>query len=467
VRRLTAAGVLASSLLLVGTLGSFPSSAAPTATSAAPTSTASTASVALRQGDTSKPPPAPDHYTPVTGVKVNNPLGDRAHRRTIVTHLLRTINSVPPRAKIRIATWNFRSPDLTDALIAAHRRGVSVRVVIDRLNANADNPNPPFERLTQALKHHEHNRSKDMESFTRECVSACRAPGGIAHVKFYLFSQAGKANHVVEYGSFNATDLATYAQWNDLYTVRNKKEMYNEFNGVFNQMRKDQNVAQPFLSYHHGRFTSYFYPYKGKGTKYANGTLKDPLLTELNKMVCKGATDGTGTNGFTKLRFAQTSMHGERGKAIAERIRQMWQRGCDIKMVYAVFGNEVLSILRNTTRGPVPIRQIAQDFDEDGVYDRYLHMKTLAVSGVYDGNTSANVVWNGSANYTGVALASDEVVMRIFDPKVRATYSQWFDYLFANPPKFSNNPGQPESVRLAFKRALANGIDPYAKMQLD
>ena len=35
------------------------------------------------------------------------------------------------------------------------------------------------------------------------------------------------------------------------------------------------------------------------------------------------------------------------------------------------------------------------------------------------------------------------------------------------PPKFSNNPGQPASVRLAFKKALASGIDPYSKMQLD
>ncbi len=112
-------------------------------------------------------------------------------------------------------------------------------------------------------------------------------------------------------------------------------------------------------------------------------------------------------------------MHGDRGKAIASRLRQMWVRGCNIKIVYAVFGNEVLNILRHTSRGPVPIRQIAQDFDKDGVYDRYLHMKTMAISGVWNGRTNANVTWNGSANWTGVALASDEIVMRIFDANVR------------------------------------------------
>jgi phosphatidylserine/phosphatidylglycerophosphate/cardiolipin synthase-like enzyme len=408
-----------------------------------------------------KPKPAPQHYTPVTGVKVNNPLGTREARRRIVTQLLRTINSVPGREKIRIATWNFRSNEIADALIAAHRRGVSVRVVIDRLNANKDNPNPPFERLTQALKHHEHNRRPDMTSYTRRCVSSCRAPGGIAHVKFYTFSRAGKANNIVEYGSFNATDLATRAQWNDLYTVRNKEQMYDEFNHVFDQMRRDRNVKQPYLHYQHGKFTSYFYPYKGKGTD------RDPILTELNNIVCAGAAGGTGINGKTSIRIAQTSMHGDRGKAIAERLRQMWQRGCSIKIVYAVFGNEVLRILRHTSRGPVPIKQIAQDPNQDGVYDRYLHMKTMAVSGVYNGDHSVNVTWNGSSNWTGVALASDEVVMRIFDPAVRRTYATWFDYLFAHPPKYSNNPGAAPSVRLAFKRAIASGVDPYSKMQLD
>ncbi|MGZ8745220.1 MAG: phospholipase D-like domain-containing protein, partial [Nocardioides sp.] len=386
-------------------------------------STQQTAHVPAAARDTSaKPKPAPLHYTPRGGVKYNNPLGDREARRRIINHLVRTTNSVPGKQKIRIASWNFRSEELANALIAAHRRGVSVRVVVDRLNANPDNRNDTFNRLTAAFTH-DKKRRKDMRSFTRRCVSACRAPGGIAHTKFFLFTKAGKARDVVVYGSFNGTDLASYYQWNDVYTIRDHPKIYSHFNTVYNEMVKDRNVKQPYRHFVDGRFSSYFYPNKGEGTR------QDPLLDELGRIVCAGATGGTGTNGRTKLRIAQTSMHGERGKAIAGRLRQMWQRGCDIKIVYAVFGNEVLSILRHTNRGPVPIKQIAQDFDLDGVYDRYLHMKTMAVSGVYAGDTSSNVTWNGSANWTSVALASDEVVMRIFDPKVRAKYSQWFDYL--------------------------------------
>ena len=278
----------------------------------------------------------------------------------------------------------MRSDDLTHALIMAHRRGVSVRVVIDRLNANPRNPNPGFERLTNALKFGQKKRPQNMKSFTRRCVSACRAPGGIAHVKFYLFSKIRKtktksARDIVMYGSANATDLAAYAQWNDLYTMRGQGSVYREFSRVFKQMTQDRNVDQPFLTYQHGNTTLDFYPYKGAGTK------KDPLMEVLNDIDCKGATDGTGTKGHTRLRIAQTSMWGDRGIMIARRLRVMWQRGCDIKIVYAVLGNNVLWVLRHTTRGKVPIKQIAQDFNRDGVYDRYLHMKNMGVSGVYAG----------------------------------------------------------------------------------
>ncbi|WP_372728872.1 phospholipase D-like domain-containing protein [Nocardioides sp.] len=451
-RRHPAATALATALVLMGGL-----LAGAPATSASVGAAASAPAVAQVE---SRPKPAPDDYTPRGGVKFNNPLAAADSRRRIIRHLLRTVNSVPGKEKIRIASWNFRSDELADALIRAHRRGVSVRVLVDRLNSNPDNRNDTFIRMTKAFRG-DKNRKPEMRSFTRRCVSSCRYKGGIAHSKFFLFSRAGKATDVVIHGSFNATDLASHSQWNDVFTVRGRTAIYDEFVHVYDQMVKDKAVKQPYLSGTHGKFTSYFYPYKGEGTE------KDPLLKELAKVRCQGATGGSGTNGRTKIRIAQTSMHGDRGKAIAGRLRQMWQRGCDVKIVYAVFGNEVLRILRQTNRGPVPLKQIAQDFNLDGVYDRYLHMKNMSLSGVYAGDSAAEVTWNGSANWTSVALASDETVMRIFDPKLRRQYSDWVDWLYANPPAYT---AQEQAVVNERRRAAAARgvvIDPYAQMELD
>ena len=105
-------------------------------------------------------------------------------------------------------------------------------------------------------------------------------------------------------------------------------------------------------------------------------------------------------------------MYGERGIAIAKRLAIMHRRGCNIRIVYAMFGNEVLRILRKEAGTPIPMTHLAWDRNEDGIYDRYVHMKTLAVSGVYGKKTNASVTINGSANWTPVSLASDEVIGR-------------------------------------------------------
>jgi phosphatidylserine/phosphatidylglycerophosphate/cardiolipin synthase-like enzyme len=403
---------------------------------------------------------APDHYTPPTGVKFNNPLAGEVSRRNIIRHLIRTINSVPKRESIHIASWNVRSDAIINALIRAHvRRKVSVRIVMDRLNANRDNPNFGVNRLERALKIDNGKRKQSRKSFLRKCVSACRAPRGIAHTKFYLFSKAGTARNVVMYGSANATDLAAGFQWNDLYTIRRDASIYGEFDAVFKEMTKDTNVAQPYVAFTHGNFSDYFYPYRGVGTE------KDPIMQELNNVVCDGATGNTGTNGHTKIRIAMTSMHGARGIALATRLMQMHNRGCDVKIVYAVFGNEILSIFRNKGPRPMPFRQIAQDFDLDGVYDRYLHMKDMTISGNYGGNTQARVTINGTANWTSVALASDEVVAKIYGGKLMRQYNRWIDFLFAHPPRFTRTEAAFVSARTSALAAAGTPVDPYAKMR--
>lgn len=402
---------------------------------------------------------APDRYTPSAGVRYNNPLGSAANKRKLISHLIRSINSTPRGEEIRIASWNIRSTDIAAALIAAHNRGVSVQAVMDRLNANASNPNVGINRMVAAFARNKANRPKDRRSSVVKCLSSCRSTSGIAHTKFFLFSKAGKAKDVVMYGSNNATDLAAYGQWNDLYTVRDDAAIYAEFDAVFDEMRKDKPRQQPYVAYDHGKLTTYFYPYRGEGAT------TDPVLDDLNKVQCAGATGGTGTGGNTKIRIAQTAVLGQRGLAIANKLRTLYEQGCDIRIVYAVLGNQVLSVVRNTSRGAIPLRQIAQDFNLDGVYDRYLHMKTMTISGVYDGNTAEQVTFNGSANWTAVGLASDEILGKIYGGNVTRKYAKWFDTLFRNPPRFTGRAATLATV--ARMSALSRGVSPESGIELN
>jgi phosphatidylserine/phosphatidylglycerophosphate/cardiolipin synthase-like enzyme len=406
-----------------------------------------------------KPKPSKPKFTPASGPTFNDPYGTPASRRAIIRKLLNTIDSVPRGEDIRIASWNVRSNNITAALLRAHKRGVSVQVVMDRSNWREDNPNPDAANLAKGLKAGKKRKKAENRSWLRECSGACRGPHGIAHTKFFLFSKAGKAKDVVIYGSNNATELAAEIQWNDVYTRVNRPDEYAEFLSVFKEMAKNKRPARGgYRQFDHGKFTSIFYPYDGKDVPAG-----DPALNVLNQVRCLGATGGRGFQGHTKIRIAQTAMYGDRGIAIAKRLAQMHRRGCDIRIVYAMFGNEVLRILRQEAGQPIPMTHLAWDRDEDGIYDRYVHMKTIAISGVYAGKTNATVTVNGSANWTPVSLVSDEVLGVLTYPKVTRQYINWIDYLFHHrPTTWGTSTLGETSGGVDRRRTNGTAVDPYA-----
>jgi hypothetical protein len=409
----------------------------------------------------------PDHYSPPSGPTFNDPYAgsDAAHK--IVHKLVRTINSVRTGHKIRIASWNVRSNAIANALIAAHHRGVSVRVIMDYSNWNPDNPNNYAKRLHDALARGDKHRDSDMTSWLRRCHGSCRGPHGIAHTKFYLFDKVQKKKDVVMYGSANATELAATIQWNDLYTIKGSHERYMEFAKVFNQMSRDKSVKQGYLSYPRGDTDISFYPYRGDGTS------KDPVLKVLNAIRCDGANKGTGVNGHTSIRIAQTATYGNRGLTLAKRLATMKKRGCNIRLVYAMFGTNVLKILR---AAKVPLTHLAYDSDCNGIYDRYVHMKSMTVSGVYAGNRHARITWNGSANWTGVSLQSDEAVGMIDNGKITRLYSSWIDHMFTHVPR-AWKPNHCKTAGIVTDRSTASTsviararllkVDPYALIRKD
>lgn len=373
-------------------------------------------------------PTPPDHYYVRPGVKFNDPYGRDGHSSvTIRRSIVRTINSTTKGDHIMIASWNIRSRVYVDALVAANRRGVGIRIVMDRGNANPTAPNPDYRRLARAFAPTKARLPQNRSSIKR-CVSSCRGRRGIAHSKFFLFDHVGSRNWVVMYGSNNATDIAANSQWNDLYTIVNNQDIYNQFGRIFVQMKADHNLyGKAYVQQVTPIRTFNFYPYQGPVATAAG----DPDLNRLNQIQCSGATGGTGTNGHTKVRIAQDALLGDRGKAIANRLVTMERRGCDIRLVYSLLGGNIRTILKN---GHVPTLQYSYDRNRDGMYDIYLHMKDMAISGVFRGKTDARVVINGTANWTPVALQSDEVVAEINSPSITASYINWIDYLWHHRP---------------------------------
>ena len=90
--------------------------------------------------------------------------------------------------------------------------------------------------------------------------------------------------------------------------------------------------------------------------------------------------------------------------ALARKVRELWDRGCDIQIGYTVIGVDVGRVLRSPAgRGPVPMKHLVQDFDGDGEFDNYFHLKAMSIVGNVGGDRSGYVVLNGSANWSGLA----------------------------------------------------------------
>ena len=203
-------------------------------------------------------------YTPPPGIKLNHPLRPKM-RRNINAHVLKTINSTPRGSEIRMISWNVRSQPYRRALLKAHNRGVSVRVLMSHGVASRQAPNQDYGILKRGLKKGNAKRAGSMKSWMRTCKAACRGPNGIAHAKWFIFSKAGRAKWVTMAGSANLTEVATGNQWNDVFTVTGNKGLYDKFESVFAEAARDRTAHPAFQEYKASKdVKAWFLPYRGR-----------------------------------------------------------------------------------------------------------------------------------------------------------------------------------------------------------
>lgn len=354
-------------------------------------------------------------FTPADGVIFSNPVGREP--RQILTHVIKAIRNTPRGEKVRIAVWNFDDRPTADALVKAFERGVIVQLVVAGSVDSAS-----FRSVATVLNERPHD-----VSFAIKCRGACRSGRKVMHSKIFLFTRSGDARHVSMFGSSNLTTPAGNRQWNDLVTV-SSRALFEYFEQTFIEYALDTPVADPYVRDDIGRYRVYLYP---------SGPERNPVLDELGRIECAGALGMPG--GRTRIRIAVAGWFDAYGEKIARRVKALWDAGCDVRIINTLTGRGVNRALRSAKgRGPVPIRRLEEDRNGDGTAERYLHMKAIAITGVFDGNPRAKVVVTGSPNWSTSASNSDEVLVRIIKSGgLAATYQRWIDHLYSSPSAHS------------------------------
>ncbi len=350
-------------------------------------------------------------FTPPSGALLSDPT-IKGRKRLILNRVIRSVRNTAKGETIRTAVWNYDDAAVTNALIDAHQRGVHVQLVVANSVRNGN-----WNRTVAAL-----NANRKDRSFALRCRGGCRSRS-ILHAKFVLISRVRTAKNISMVGSFNLTKPAGFRQWNDLVTTRNEA-FYKSLVGTFREYAEDRRVARPYQVTDLGQQKITLWPAIGRNT----------IREELELVKCKiPAADAVNGQRRTQVRIAIAGWFDAFGTTIAKQVRSLWARGCNVKIITTLAGRGANRTLRSRKgRGPVPIRRVIIDRNQDRVPERYLHMKAVAIRGVFDGDTTANVLITGSPNWSARAQRSDEILFRFLEvPKLVKQYSAQVDRLFA------------------------------------
>lgn len=424
-------------------------------------------------------PPAsatPDNFTPRPGPTFNSPLGDSNARRAIFRKIIRSVNSTPRGGEINILSWNFLTQEGKRALLRAQGRGVRVRLLMDVRN-NTEIDNPPYRQLRAGLRKGSKGKPRDKRSWARVCEDSCRGGKGkgSAHSKVFMFSEAGNANKVVIQGSANFTVASTSNQWNDIYTHRGNPAVWRFYKKIFREAAQDRRARRPYREKSFRDFRLVQFPQVGKRAP-------DPVMQTLNKVHCRRATNTK--SGRTRIRIAPDVIRQNRGMQLGRKIRSLWDNGCDVRIGYTVMGIDVGRMLRQDTgRGPVPMKHLVQDFNGDGQFDNYFHLKAMSIVGNWGRQRANHVLVNGSANWSSMAKVSDENVGIYFAPRQVVRYQEHLDYWYENFPQDGSQKGDTTPLRRSasgadplifgwgdeavYEDGTPVGFDPFAGMELN
>ena len=361
-------------------------------------------------------------YTVKPGLTFNNPTtGTPGHRR-ILTVLEKAIDNAPPGSRIRMAQYLFDIDSTADKLIAAHKRGVVVQLLID---------DHPMSVQTLRVRRALGTTKSATRSFVSRCKNSCMSSAtSVMHAKFYLFSRSGRSTNVSMISSANPYTGNSAVSWNNMHVLVGDTRIYASLSKYFDDMLPDIDRPNYYRTTTSGMHKIYMFPRAARA-----GSSDVAMLDVLNNVRCTGLARGYGSNGRTVVRIEQWGWSAAR-LDIARRVWALHNQGCKVQIIANKFntGPRVFEVLlkRSTKYGQIPFYNAAIDTNGNGKRDKYMHHKVVMINGKWFGQ-STKVVYTGSANFSGTAtLANNELILRVKDAKTYNAYYDNFNYIRNN-----------------------------------
>jgi phosphatidylserine/phosphatidylglycerophosphate/cardiolipin synthase-like enzyme len=317
------------------------------------------------------------HYRAESG-PILSPPAPEATANASVYALLDNIRHTPRGATIRIVAYSFAIMPVADALIAAHRRGVHVQLVVDGRHSHA------FE-ATQAVQQAlgaDHTRG----SFLVLTDRSARGTVSHSHQKSWSFSRTGSSRHVVMVGSTNLSILGTTGQYSDMYSFVDRRDIWRAFSAIFRAQARDRPVPDPAVTDALGRDTAYFDP----GFSIAD----DPIAALIADLPA---------NPSTHIRIVMFAWHPPRGQQLVDLLLDELKGGASVEIIRGPYVRQPLDQL--IAAGASVHRGVFANGDV--VHDK------LMIADTFRHGHRERFVTTGSDNWGNISFLRDDVDVRI------------------------------------------------------
>ena len=341
----------------------------------------------------------------------------------IEDEVVRLSEAAVPGSRLRVAIYHFKRLRVADAFIAAHRRGVDVRIVVDETNQAEDPPGSGQWRFNDAI-------TLLREELGTHRVVVCGGAdvpkdGGacmgdtINHNKFILASElCDGSRDVVAQSSANFT-TSQLELHNNLVVIRGDTALHTAYARYWNDLATDvQDLGYYRIADGDTGTRVYLFP---RRPGFLQGGI-DPETDTIHQLLASGADCAAGT----RIRFAESIWTPGR-IYIVDLLRRLADEGCDVQIVYnnGSTHEEVKAALHDRFPGP-ELRQ-----------GMHIHHKYFLVEGRFEG-AHRRLLWTGSHNLTYGALRNnDETLLRIDDAAVYEVFLlDWqfiWDHATPNP----------------------------------
>jgi phosphatidylserine/phosphatidylglycerophosphate/cardiolipin synthase-like enzyme len=333
-------------------------------------------------------------FTSTAGSKFNDP-EDPAAQMGVMGPIIDSINSAGCGQTVRTAMFSISDdepgPSFAAALIAAHQRGVVVKVLMDKHSDNAT-----WQSVVTEL-----GNDPKAASFAALCPGGCLShySGSYLHAKYYMFSGGSDANKTVTVSSANPTGAQVATAWNSSETTKGNVALYNSYVQYFTAMAKGA-LNGP------GPLSADYYD----TTNGVNARKLSPPAYQWPKARSKSDTwvdflNNVKAPAEINIAMFQWSAHGSSGDTnylqLPKKLVSLAGTGVKIHilMTASQVDDSVQAYLAAHPKN-IDVHDTSQGTDANGNALHYTHDKYMAISGTYGGVASSKLVFMGSSNWT-------------------------------------------------------------------